>query len=835
MFSDFVADLRYAARALRRTPGFVLITFATLAVGIGANVAVFSLFQQILLRPLPVFQPGRLVNLTDPGPKQIGQDWMTATSGSGGLDTLFSYPMFRDLERLQAPFSGLAAHRPFEASLSTGEQARRDRGVFVSGSYFSVLGLRPAAGRLLDSRDERVPAQADSVVLSHAYWQSDFGGDPNAVGRRLIVNGVPLTIVGVAPAGFDGTAVGARPSVFVPISFHEVDAPFSIPNHERRDWYWAHLFARLKPGVTREQAAAALNRQFHAILSEIEAPAYGGIAQQEVDAFRERSLVLAAGARGQTRQDRVLTPARNRLEMLLAVSGAVLLLCCANVAGLILVRGSARTGEIAVRTSMGATRVRILSLLLAESTLLALPAALASLPVALLVLRGVQSGIPGIPPAAVDVSLSLNAAFVAIGVAVLSALAFGLWPARALLRAEPGNTLQLYGTRQTSAKGVMRFRTGLATVQIALAMALLGTTGVLAQSLANIARIDLGLDLDSVVMFSMAPAASGYDAERQRSLFDRLDEALEAIPGVSSATSSQVPLLSGGDMDTRFKLDGSQEELAVSSNRVATDYFATFGVGLLAGREFRDSDTLGSPTVAIVNRRLAERLGLGAQVIGRRVEMLDAEIVGIVADAKSGRVTGEVLPQIFWPTAQSTSLGSATFYVRGALPPEDLVTAIRETATRVDPFVPITDLRTMDQQVRQNLSMERFVAQTSTALAVLATLLAALGLYGVLAYSVAQRSREIALRVALGAQAHRIRRMVLAQIAAMVTAGIALGVGAAWLLGQAARGLLFGVGATDAAALGGAVAILAAVALAAAYLPARRAARLDPMSVLRYE
>jgi predicted permease len=492
---------------------------------------------------------------------------------------------------------------------------------------------------------------------------------------------------------------------------------------------------------------------------------------------------------------------------------------------------------MAVRVSMGATRARVVSLLAAESLLLSAPAVVLSLPVASLTLRALASDVPGLLPAAFDANLSSGAALVAIAVAAVSALAFGLFPARDLLRADPAKTLQAYGARQTSGKGVTRFRSALASAQIALSMALLALTGVCAHSLANIARIDLGLEIDSIVTFSIAPATSGYAPDAASALVDRLHEELAALPGVTSVAWSGTALLSGGEPQMMVRgVDGVQMEELVPLNSVSPGFFRTLGIAMLAGRDFGPADSAAASTVVVVNQRFVQRFGLDAP-IGTQVQpnpRVAWEIVGVVADAKFGNVTGEIGPQLF--VARSPfAAGSRTFYVRGARDPEGLLTAVRETATRVDPIVPMTGLRTMQQQVRENLAVERFIAAASAGFGVLATVLAALGLYGVLAYSVAQRSREIGLRFALGAPAARIRRMVLEQVAAMAIAGLLLGAVAAWLLGRAAQSLLFGVEAADPTALATAAAVLAAVMLAAAYVPARRASRVDPIVALRHE
>lgn len=837
----FVADAGYALRTLGRQKTFTVVAVATLALGVGVNVGIFSLTDQILLRPLPVSQPDRLVNLTDPDtePKSAGRmnpllSPRMATSDAGGDEAIFSYPMFRDLERAQEPFTQLAAHRFIEETLSVGGRAARATVAFVSGSYFPVLGFQPALGRLLGTDDDSVDEIATTVVLSHSYWQTEFGGDPDVLGRTLLVNEIPLNIVGVAPPGFHGTAVGARASVFVPITISfssnaendPYDGAMSFPNHGSRDFYWVHLFARLKPGFTRASAEAAMNPLYRAILSDRDGPLLVDADQQQREAFRTRTLVLEPGARGQTNSE-ILSPARNRLELLFAAGVLVLLLCCANVAGLVLVRATTRSGEMAVRTSMGATRARLVMLQLAESVVLALPAAILSLPVAWLTLRG-ASRVPGMPASAPDMSLSVAAGLVAIGVAVGTALVAGLIPLQGLFRTEPAKTLQADGVRHTTAKGVAGFRATLTTAQIALSMALLATMGVFAQSLANIGRIDLGVDIDPIVMFQLSPRADGSLSGNSS-----LVEALEAIPGVSSVASSGSPLLALDTIRMDVPVDGFEAEVrAVPQTPVSGGFFEVFGIDVLAGHVFDDAGFAFGEV--IVNQRFVENLGLAPEAaLGRRIRAGSGpglEIVGVVADVRSFKVTNEIEPQMYFHLT-----GGPTFYVRSALPAEDLLSAISDTAARVEPIRPITNLRTMKQQFRENIAMERFIAGTSTVFALLATGLAALGLYGVLAYSVAQRSREIGLRFALGAPTARVRGMVLRQVVRMVLVGIALGATAAAFFGRTAQSLLFSIEAGDPLMLLAAAVFLTAVALGAAYVPARRASRVDPMTVLRYE
>jgi putative ABC transport system permease protein len=850
---NMLADLRLALRTLSRQKTFAAVIALTLAFGIGVNVAVYSLAEQTLFRPLPVPEPDQLVNLSDPGPRTVartGPAPPTTPGGqplSGGPETFFSYPMFRDLERAQEPFEGLAAHYTIGgASLATDGRARTVKAILVSGSYFSVLGLQPALGRLLGPQDDQVDGVAESVVLNYSYWQSEFGGDPGVLGRTLRVNDVPLTIVGVAPSGFNGTAaisglIGGSADVlapvFVPITIpNEITGPlaaFTAPNHERRTFYWVHLFARLKVGVTREQATAEINPLFSGILSEVEAPLLVEVNEQQREAFRTRSLVLEPGSRGQT-NSALLLVIRIALVLLLAVSGFVLLLCCANVAGLVLVRATERTGEMAVRASMGASRGRLASLLLAESLVLALPAALLSLPIALLILRG-PSRVPGIPDSVSDVlevfsnvSLSATAALVSIGIAVAATLAVGLLPLRGLIRTEPGKALQAYGARQTMPKGVTRFRATLATTQITLSMALLGITFVFAHSVTNLTRVDLGLDLDSVTTFQVsAPGRFQNQADREP-----IAEAIEAIPGVSSMATSGIPLLNQRPGYFSVSVRGVEAEpLPVGTYPVSPGFFEMFGIELLAGRDLSDADSGAS--VAIVSQRFAERLGLTPyDALGRTIDGAwgqPFEIVGVVADVRSGAITEEIEPRMFTPGV------GGTYYVRSARPPADLMNAIRETVARVDSSMTISNMSTMEQQFLDSIAIQRFAAGAALVFAVLATALAALGLYGVLAYSVARRSREIGLRFALGAPAARVRGMVLRQVTGMAVIGVVLGAMAAWGLGVAAQSLLFGVAAGDPLALAAAAALLTVVMLGAAYIPARRASRVDPMSVLRYE
>lgn len=835
-------DLQYALRGLIAKPLFALIAIATLALGIGANTAIFTLFDQMLLRPLPVHAPEQLVNFGSPGPKPGS----TSCSSAGSCDEIFSYPMFRDLERVQEVFTGIAAHRGIGVNLSHEGRTSSGGGMLVSGSYFPVLGIQPALGRLLGPNDDRVAGEAQSVVLSHAYWQNQLGGDAGVLGQTLIVNGQPLTIVGVAPKGFSGTTLGYQPLVFVPITLRWLDKPGSMPigaqdSFERRNAHWLYLFARLKPGVTIEQARTSLLSPFRAILAEVEAPTITGASEQGMARFLAREITMAPGLRGQSTlpQDTSVP-----LTLLLCVTGLVLLIACVNIANLMLARGAARAGEMAVRSSIGASRGRLMAQLLTESCLLALLGGVASLPMALVTLRFIAALLPANAVDVMQSSLSANAIGFAMLVAFATAWIFGLFPALQLARTEPSVVLRGASGRSGGDRGASRFRAALATVQIAFSMALLALAGLFTQSLHNVSRIDLGMRTASVISFEISPERNGYSPERSAILFDRVEETLASLPGVASVGSSMVTLLSGNTWNNNVSVEGfdagADDNMNVSLNMIGGDLVDTLGIPLRAGRTFTAADGPSAPRVAIVNERFAERFGLGRDVVGKRMAIgqggaLDIEIVGLVADAKYSSVRDDVPAQFWVPRRQSETLGFMNFYLRTQGDPDPVFAAVRQAMSQIDPNLPLDGLQTMSQQVSDSVASDRLVGLLSATFAALATLLAAMGLYGVLSYTVAQRTRELGLRLALGAPPARLRGMVLRQVGSMGVIGGVIGLVAAILLGRAAGSLLYGLDALDIGVLAASVLVLAGVVTLAGYLPARKAARTDPLVALRYE
>ena len=838
-----MSSIRFALRTLFKTPFVTTIAIVSLALGIGANAAIFSLFDQLLLRPLPVADPGGLVNLLVPGPKPGNQSCNQAST-RGNCDDVFSYPMFRDLERVQTVFTGLATHRLIAANVSYDRQTINGQAMLVSGSYFPVLGLRSTLGRLIEPGDDRVIGQSAIAVLSYDYWATRLAADPNVLNASMMVNGQTLTIVGVAPRGFSGTTIGSEPKVFVPITMRGVLQPTYTGFDDRRS-YTYYVFGRLKPGVSIEQAHAALDPKYRAIINDVEAPLQKGMSPQTLQRFRAKPIVLEPGARGQSAIPNQSGPS---LKLLLGVTAFVLLIACANIANLLLARSAGRAGEIAVRLSIGASRTQLVRQLLVESLLLAALGGVAGVVVAQWTLDVIASLLPTIVTVGVNWRLDRTVLTFAAGLTIATGLLFGLFPAIHSTRPDLASALKGQAGQPSGARGAARFRTSLATAQIALSLALLIAAGLFTKSLMNISRVDLGINVENVVTFGVSPALNGYAAQRSLAFFEQLEDNLRATPGITSVTASLVPLIGGDNWGNSLQVEGFQAgpdtDTGSRYNEVLPGYFRTLGVPLIAGREFTRSDAKGSPKVAIVNEAFAKKFNLGPNVVGKHLSgqdpkstKLDTEIIGLVPNTKYSAVKQEAPPVYVRPFRQGDTpeLGSVYYYVRSSLDSASLLATIPRIVAQLDPNLPVEDLRTMDEQVRQNVFLDRLISVLSAAFAVLATLLAAIGLYGVLAYTVSQRTREIGLRMALGADASRVRAMILRQVAVMTAVGGAVGLAAAVGLGRLTQSLLFELKGSDPAVLVFSAAALAVVALAAGFIPAHRASRVDPMQALRYE
>jgi predicted permease len=833
-----MSSLKFAFRTLFKTPFVTIIAIVSLALGIGANAAIFSCFNTMLLQALTVPQPAQLVNLAAPGPKPGSQ----SCNQAGDCDVVFSYAMFRDLQKVQSVFTGIAAHRLFGANLAYQGQTMNGEGVLVSGNYFQVLQVRPALGRLFDSNDDRLVGEAAVVVLSHAYWTTRFAANPSVLNQGLIVNGQTLTIVGVAPRDFSGTTLGSKPQVFVPITLRGVMNP-GFNAWANRQTYWAYLFARLRPGVSIDTARLALNAQYHAIVNDIEAPLNKGLSDQTMTRFRAKPIVVEPGGLGQSSTRSV---AKTPLLLLLSVTGFVLLIACANIANLLLARSAARASEMAVRLSLGAGRGRLIGQLLVESLLLAALGGLAGLLVAHWTLRLILSLMPAEAAQTMEFAISAPALLFAGALTIGTGLLFGLFPALHSTRPDLVSTLKNQAGQPSGARGAKRFRIVLATTQIALSMMLLAASGFFVKSLVNVSRVDLGIKIDNVITFGLSPELSGYTPEKSRLFFERLEEELRATPGVSGVTVALVPLLAGNNWGNDVNVQGFQSGPDTDNNsrynEVGAGYFSTMGVPLMSGREFTAADGPTAPKVAIVNEEFVKKFNLGRDAVGKLMgsgrgnkSKLDTLIIGVAQNSKYSEVKRAAPPLFFHPYRQDPEIGNASFYVRTAADPAQSASAITAVVRRLDPNLPLEDLKTLTQQVRDNTFLDRMMTTLSTLFAGLATLLAGVGLYGVLAYTVSQRTREIGLRMALGAAPARVRAMVLGQVAWMTLVGAIIGLAGAVYIGMKAGSLLYEMKGWDPWVLAVSAVALSAVAILAGFVPAHRASQVDPMVALRYE
>lgn len=837
MATSVIDETRYALRGLLARPWFTLLAVLSLAIGIGTSTAIWSLYYQVALKPMAVEAPERLVNLASPGPKTGS----SSSNNAGNRDHIFSYPLFRDLQRLQTPFTGIAGHRATSVNLGHGGRTIAGTAMLVSGNYFDVLGLRPVAGRLIAPHDDAAPGQGRAAVLSHAYWTNTLGGREDVLGSSLLVNGQPLEVVGVAPAGFAGTTLGERADVFVPISLRWVLEPQAGDDSGNRLSHWVYLFARLAPGVTAEEAATAINLTHRQLVEELELPAQTSTDPEWLARFRAKELVLSDGSRGQsTVSGQAATP----LALLLAAAGLVLLVACLNIANLLLARGAARAGELAVRRSMGAGRGRLLRQLLLESLLLAAFGAALSLPVGMLVMDGIATLMQGAGAESLQARLDGVALRFALLAGAATVLLFGLFPALHASRVSPAQVLRSEAGGSRGGRGAVRFRNALAVGQVALSMAALVLAGLFLKSLDNLSRVDIGMQVDSVLTFAVSPARNGHAPERVERFYRELERSMAEVPGVQAVASSMVPLMTDSQWSSNVTVEGREptpQDTDPYYNAVGRDFFRVLGIPLLAGRAFDERDT-GEARVAIVNRRFADLYGLGENPVGKRMAIgsggpLDIEIVGLAADSAYSSVPDGVLPLLWFPRTQlGGGLGTMVFYVRTVPGAEaDVLARIPAVVAALDPDLPVEELRGFPEQIALGLTLQRFVGAVATAFAVLGTLLAALGLYGVLSYTLVQRTRELGLRLALGAGPRRLAAMLLRQVGVMALVGAVLGLFAAAALGSAAQALLFGLDGLDPGVYLLSLLVLLGVVFAAALLPARRAARTDPMAALRYD
>ena len=830
-------DLRYGIRTLAKNPGFTIVAILTLALGIGANAAIFSLTDQVLLRLLPVESPRELVVLSSPG-RSWGRTW---SDGDGS--TSFSYPTYEEIRDRNEVFAGVLARFHVQVSVAGKGESQLVDAELVSGNYFQVLGVQPFLGRVLDSQDETAPGANRVVVLSYGYWTRHFGSDPNLLDKPLAVNGNSLTVVGVARPGFTGVQVGQIPDLFIPITMKAQMTPNWDGLADRGD-HWVAIIGRLKPGISITKAQAGLVPMYRAILETDAVPlkfSHGGAHEKE---FLGKKIVLNTGSHG---RPILQHDAKQPLLVLMAMVGLVLLIACANLAGLLIARGEGRQREIALRLALGAGRVRLVRQLMTESLILALAGGAAGLALASWTLSVIVNSIPETEGASgLTAQIDYRVLVFACAVSLITGVLFGLAPAIRATHTDLQRVLKDQGVNVSGGRTNVRVRKFLLISQIALTAVLLAAAGLFAHSLLNLKTQDLGVRPDHVLEFSISPELNRYAPAQTIALAERIRKSIDALPGVRSVSASQIPMLADSNSSSNITVPGynaqEDEDMNVDQNWVGPNFLATMGIPLLNGREFSEADSSTSPKVAIINEAMARRffaarnpIGLHFGFGGGKDVKLDTEIVGIVKDSKNTDVKTAARPFVFVPYAQSEHAGNATFYVRTNQDPVTLSGTVRNLIAGFDDNLPVYGVKTLTAQVDEIMFTDRLVTIFSLCLGLLASLLAAVGLYGVMAYVVARRTREIGIRMALGATQQNVAWMILREILGMLAAGLCIGLIAAYGIGRVVESLLFGVKASDPVVFVVAAGLLVAVALLAGWLPSRKAANVDPMVALRYE
>ena len=806
----------------------------SLALGIGANTAIFTLLDQIVLRKLPVKAPEQLVML-----------WQDANNMGSNVGTrMHSYPMYQDFQSRAEPFSEVLCRRVTEASVSIEGATERVRAELVSGNYFSMLGVQPALGRVFNSQqDDQVHNGHPVVVLSHDYWVRRFGRDPNIVGRTIRVNDHPMTIVGVSAAGFFGLDPAGSPQIRVPIQMKPVMHPdWTWLQVDNRRAKWVQVFARLKPGYTVESAAGPVQGLYTQIRQyEMSLPVASRWSSYYRDEFMRGRMVIESAAGGFSGLRNDFSTA---LMVLMCMVGLVLLIACANVANLLIARAFMRQKELAVRLSLGASRRRIVRQMLVESLLLATLGAVAGVALSMVLTRSLLSLLPaGSAPLLIRPTPDARVLLFTLGLTVLTALVFGLLPALRASRPDPWTTLKDTIGSVAGGRGSLFLRKGLVTAQVALSFLLLFGAGLFVRSLHNLQSTDTGVELDNLVSFQLSASLSGYDNARGTQFYESLLERIRTAPGVTSAAFISVPILAGSEWDSSMSVEGHTakdgEDMQAFMNALSPGYFQTMGIPMLGGRDFTRMDVKEQATVAIVNRKFAEHFFKGRSALGKRLGFgtgphtkLTIEIIGVVENSLYEGPREGVRRQVFIPRWGKTD---ATYYVRTATSSADAFTTIRREVRQLDGSIPVYELKTVEGQLDETLLTDRLIALLSAGFGLLATILASIGLYGVMAFVVARRRKELGVRLALGAQPAGLIWLVMREVVLLLAIGLAIGIPAALLLGRFVASQLHGIEASDATIAVATVGLLAGVSVAAGFIPAHRASRIDPMLALRTE
>jgi len=822
--------MKLALRSLLRNPAFAVTAILSLALGIGANTAIFTLTNQILLRMLPVKDPQQLVSFHWTG-QFIG-------GSTRGYEDSFAYLMYADLRDAPGPWEGIAARYQDSVDVSDKGPASRATAELVSGNYFQVLGVTSAIGRVLTPDDDRVKGGEPYVVLSFDFWRRRFGADPSVLDRTIDLNGHPMTVVGVSQPGFQGLGHLSPADVFVPLLMKAVVTP-TWDDMNRRDSIWLHLFARLKPGVDPRAAQSAMAAPYRVALD------HDLITNPRDAKFRERyvknRIKLESGSRGFGGLREFFA---KPLYVLLVMVGTLLLIACVNVANLLLTRAQGRQKEISIRLALGASRLSLVRLIMAESAVIALASGtlglllsgwIASVLVSALPFQNIGAAIRTAPDWRI---LAFTAAL-----SVLTALLAGMTPAWQATGSGMGQALKNESRTSSLSAGQTRFRRSLICVQVALSFLLLAAAGLFARSLYKLMTVNSGLDAGRLLAFSIDPSMHNYTPARSRLLLLDLQARLLRTPGAKAASGAAYAVLADNNWQNSVHIEGYHptqgEDMNPGFNEMLPGFFAAVGVPLIAGRDFNEGDTAGAPLVTIVNETFQKRFFPHDSPLGHRIGWYggpaNLEIVGVVKDMKGGNLKEKPKPWTYTPWLQDPAPGEVTLYVRSAGDPLAVARGARQAVHRLDASLPVYNLKTVETQIGETHFLDRLLAWLSVAFGCLATLLASIGLYGITAFNVARRTQEIGIRMALGARRGNVLGMVMREVLILAGVGTAVGLAVALALGRLVESQLFEMKGRDPAVMAGATAVVLVVSLLAGYLPARRAARIDPMQALRWE
>ena len=828
-------DFRYAVRTLRKAPLFTTVAVFSLALGIGANTAIFTLIDQLILQLLPVRNPQELVLLT-----ARGQHYGSNTGGNA-----ISYPMYQDFRDKNEVFQGMFCRYSALFSLTSEGRTELALGELVSGNYFPVLGVGAASGRVFTAQDDLVQGGHPLAVLSYNFWKTRFGGDPGVIGKRIVVNGYPLTIVGVSQAGFDGVEPGSSVQIRVPMMMKMQIIPGRFYNLNDRRGRFVQAFGRLKPGVGIDHAKAGLQPLFHQILNmEVVQKEFATATEDTKQKFLKMSMDLLPASKGRSYLRQQFY---NPLLALMAIVALVLLIACSNVANLLIARATSRQKEIAVRLALGAGRGRLIIQLLIESLLLAGAGGAAGLGLAVVMDKALIGFLPAVVSGSVNLTSSpdLPVLGFTLAVSMVTGLIFGLVPAIQSTRPELAGTLKDQAGAVVGGTSVM-LRKSLVVAQVALSLLLLIGAGLFVQSLKNLRGVNPGFQTANLATFAVNPLLNGYKDDRVFQFYRQLHDRMNQLPGVTSSALAIMAVLDGNEWDSTVTVEGYSTKVGEFVDPhmqfISPGFFETMGIPILLGRDFSIRDEKGTLKVGIINEKFAKRYFAGLNPIGRHIGQggdpgtkLDIEIIGVAKDTRYESVRDEIPYEVYLPYLQMNFVQGMTAYLRTQGDPASFFPTLRQAVSEVDSNVPLYRIRTLEQQVDKSLLTERMLAMLATVFGCLATVLAAVGLYGVMAYLVVRRTREIGIRMALGANGGNVIWLVMREVLVLAGAGVLIGLPVAWGLTRLVQTQLFGIAPTDLPTMAMAAIGIAAVALLSGYLPAQRAVGIDPMRALRWE